>query len=203
VKLGVRIAFHSGPVSVRNGDVLGDTVTLTSRLLEQARSEQIITSTDTAAALDQTYKKRLRPVPEQVASCELVWQVFGDTTRLTDVVPASVAGERRLTLKYGGTDFSALPHDVRPIRIGRDVNSHLCILDDLASRQHCTIERRTGPTGEVFILRDHSTNGTFVTDEGGREVRVLHDAVVLGRHGWLAFGKPRAGNAQVVEYSLV
>ena len=196
VKLGVRIAFHSGPVSVRNGDVMGDTVTLTTRLLQQARSEQIITSTNTAAALDQSYRKRLRPVAEQVASCELVWQVGGDTTNLRDAVRIARGGKRKLTLKYGVVEVKAIPSDARPVRLGRDINSHLCILDDLASRHHCTIERQ----GEEFILRDHSTNGTFITDEGGEEVRLVHGAVVLGRHGWLAFGQSRAGNSQVVEY---
>jgi adenylate cyclase len=198
VKLGVRIAFHSGPVTVRDGDVQGDTVVLTTRMLQQARSEQIITSTNTAAALDQSYRKRLRPVAEHVASCELVWQVGGETTNLGEGLRVARVGSRTITLKYGVSEAQGLPTDARPVRLGRDINSHLCILDDLASRQHCTIERN----GDVFILRDHSTNGTFITDEGAAEVRVHHGAVVLGAHGWLAFGQPRQGNSQVVEYSV-
>ena len=61
-KLGVRIAFQSGPVVVRNGDVLGDTVSMTSRLIEEAQKEQIITSRDTAAVLGHSYRRRMRTV---------------------------------------------------------------------------------------------------------------------------------------------
>ena len=55
-------------------------------------------------------------------------------------------------------------------------------------------------SGDAFVLRDHSTNGTFVTEEGAAEVRVQQTEIVLRRHGWLSFGQPRAVTDQVVEY---
>src|SRR5467141_3198088 len=48
-KLGVQVGFHSGPVYRCDEDLLGDTVKLASRMVEQAQKGQTITSQQTAA----------------------------------------------------------------------------------------------------------------------------------------------------------
>jgi hypothetical protein len=201
-KLGVRIAFQTGPVMVRNGDVLGDTVSMTSRLIEEAQKEQIITSRETATALGHTYKNRMRTVrPSQAISamsslglCEFVWRVNENTTRLGMSV-VKPARHESLRLQYGITEVIA-KGEHNPVSLGRDFQCGVIILDDLASRRHCTIEQRAGE----FVLIDHSTNGTYVTEEGESEVRLQHDRLTLRMHGWLAFGQPRGRTDQVVEY---
>src|SRR5437667_359596 len=50
-KLGVHVGFHSGPVIQVEKDVLGDTVKLAAKLVEQAQKGQTITSQQTAALL--------------------------------------------------------------------------------------------------------------------------------------------------------
>src|SRR5438067_1623071 len=50
-KLGVQVGFHSGPVYRCDEDLLGDTVKLASRMVEQAQKGQTITSQQTAALL--------------------------------------------------------------------------------------------------------------------------------------------------------
>ena len=202
-KLGVRIAFQTGPVVVRNGDVLGDTVSMTSRLIEEAQKEQIITSRDTAAALGHSYRSRMRTVrPSQALDpvsslglCEFVWRMSEHTTRLNAAVLRPVRHET-LRLQYGITEVIA-KGEHNPISLGRDFQCGVIILDDLASRRHCTIEQRGGE----FVLIDHSTNGTYVTEEGEAEVHLQHLTFTLRRHGWLAFGQPRARTDQIVEYT--
>jgi len=201
-KLGVRIAFQSGPVMVRNGDVLGDTVTLTTRLVEEAQKEQIITSRDTAAALGHSYRNRMRTVrPSQVLDpvsslglCEFVWRVNENTTRLAPGIAKAERGET-LRLQYGITEVIA-KGEHNPVSLGRDFQCGVIILDDLASRRHCTIEQRGG----AFVLTDHSTNGTYITEEGQSELHLQQASATLRKHGWLAFGRPRARTDQVVEY---
>jgi adenylate cyclase len=201
-KLGVRIAFQTGPVTVRNGDVLGNTVTLASRLIEEARQEQIITSRDTAAALGHSYRNRMRTVrPSQALDpvsslglCEFVWRVNEETTRLGAVAPPQ-ARSATLRLIYGITEVMA-KGEHNPVSLGRDFQCGVILLDDLASRRHCTIEQR----GSEFLLIDHSTNGTYVTEEGEAEIRLHQASLRLRRHGWLAFGQPRSRTDQVVEY---
>jgi hypothetical protein len=202
-KLGVRIAFQTGPVMVRNGDVLGDTVSMTARLIEEAQKEQIITSRDTAAALGHSYRNRMRTVrPSQALDpvsslglCEFVWRVNENTTRLGPVTPRPVR-HSTLRLQYGITEVLA-KGEHNPVSLGRDFQCGVIILDDLASRRHCTIEQRGGE----FVLIDHSTNGTYVSEEGEAEVHVHQASHTLRRHGWLAFGQPRARTDQVVEYT--
>jgi adenylate cyclase len=68
----------------------------------------------------------------------------------------------------------------------------------MASRQHCTIERRQ----EKFVLKDHSTNGTYVTIDGDAELLVRRDELTLRKHGWIAFGQPRSAGVEAVEFFL-
>jgi predicted component of type VI protein secretion system len=66
----------------------------------------------------------------------------------------------------------------------------------MASRRHCTIERRQ----DKWILKDHSTNGTFVTLEGDEELLLQREELTLRKHGWIACGQSRASTKEVVEF---
>jgi hypothetical protein len=175
---------------------------MTSRLIEEAQKEQIVTSRDTAAVLGHSYRSRMRTVrPSQALDpvsslglCEFVWRVNENTTRLGPTLPKPPRHET-LRLQYGITEVIA-KGEHNPVSLGRDFQCAVIILDDLASRRHCTIEQRAGE----FVLIDHSTNGTYVTEDGEAEVRLQQASVTLRKHGWLAFGQPRARTDQVVEY---
>jgi len=80
--------------------------------------------------------------------------------------------------------------------VGRDAGCDLVVADTKASRQHCAIERRQ----DRFVLRDHSTNGTFVTVVDEMEVVLQREEFPLRKHGWIAFGQPRAGTSDIVEF---
>jgi len=66
----------------------------------------------------------------------------------------------------------------------------------MASRRHCTIERRS----DKGILKDQSTNGTFVTLEGDTELLLQREELTLRKHGWIACGVSRSGTKEVVEF---
>jgi predicted component of type VI protein secretion system len=102
---------------------------------------------------------------------------------------------RTLRLKYHSREV-VRRRDGDAVVIGRDSHCGLVIDDDMASRQHCTVERR----GDKFILKDHSTNGTYVTLEGDTELFLQREEITLRKHGWIAFGQPRAGTTEVVEF---
>ena len=76
--------------------------------------------------------------------------------------------------------------------------TRITVADTMASRRHCTIERRQ----DKFFVKDHSTNGTYVTVEGDSELLLRREELTLRKHGWIAFGQPRAGTEEVVEFSL-
>ncbi len=82
------------------------------------------------------------------------------------------------------------------LTVGRDPDCDLCVDMRLASRRHCTIERR----GDKLLLRDHSTNGTFITVDGGREARIRAEEIVLHGRGWLSFGVSRLLAEELVQF---
>jgi len=100
-----------------------------------------------------------------------------------------------LRLKYHDREI-VRRRDNESIAIGREQSCGVVIADQNASRQHCTIERRQ----DKFVLKDHSSKGTFVTVDGDSEILLQREELTLRKHGWIAFGQSRAGTAEVVEY---
>ena len=66
------------------------------------------------------------------------------------------------------------------------------------SRAHATIEHKDSR----FVLRDHSTNGTFVQTEDEKVRWVHRQAVNLWGSGWLTMGRP-LNDQQVIRYEHV
>ena len=200
-KLGVRIGFHSGPVIQRDNDVFGDTVNLAARLVEQAQKGQIITSQETAQQLSPALRalsRRLDSIAiegkaDRGGLYEIERRPVSDTTAGVGPRPEAVA----LRLVYRDLQLvRRRENDL--IIIGRDASCGLVISGANVSRLHCTIERHHGTS----VLRDHSTNGTFVTVDGDADGEILlqREDMALRRHGWLALGEPRAETAEVVAY---
>jgi hypothetical protein len=202
-KLGLRVGFNAGPVIQRDNDVFGDTVNLASRLVDQAGKGQIITSAETAAQLGPLYQSWIRQLyaiqvkgkSEEVALAEIVWKFDQHTTKVASLAPPPRLGRSVLRLKYVGRE-TVRRRETESITLGRGEDCGLAILDDRASRHHCTIERRS----DKWVLKDHSTNGTWVTAEGQSEIVLQREEYTLGKHGWIAFGQARTGAAEVVEY---
>jgi class 3 adenylate cyclase len=203
-KLGVRIGFHHGPVLQRDDDVFGDTVNIAARLVAQAKKGEIILSTDTAALLGPIFRSMVRELhavtvkgkAEDVGLAELVWKRDADVTVFANTKLRRGA-KGRLRLIYRGREI-VRRRDTESVSVGRDLANGLVIDDEMASRQHCTIERRQ----DIYVLRDHSTNGTYVTVEGDAEMAVRRSEVSLRKHGWIAFGQPRGPGVEVVEFFI-
>ena len=204
MKLGVRIGFHTGPVIQRDNDVFGDTVNTAARLVAQATKEQIIISSDTANDLGEGYKDRLRGLyaitvkgkADDIGLYELMWRYDGATTVI--IRPKTEAAKPKtvmIRLKYRGKEI-VRRRDNDSVTLGRDETSGLVIAEDKCSRHHCTIERR----GDKFVLKDHSTNGTYVSIGDEDEVLLQRDEIALRKKGWISFGQTRVGSHESVEF---
>jgi len=198
-RFSVRIGFHSGPVGQRDGDIFGDTVNLALQLLDEAKEDQILTSEDTASRLGAMARGLVRSLPdgrpETGPRSELVWRdhkrLFGTSTGTISLQHAAA----RLQLSYRGT-VVLRRRQYDAITIGRDPECGLGVSSRAASRRHCTIQRHY----DSFILRDHSTNGTFLTTEAEVEQRIHGGEIALSRRGWIAFGESRNQTEEVVQY---
>ena len=84
------------------------------------------------------------------------------------------------------------------VTIGRGDDCGLVVHEEGASRQHCKIERRK----DKWVLVDLSTNGTYVTIEGDKEMALNREELVLSKKGWITLGQPRVHAGEVVEFTL-
>ena len=203
MKLGVRIGIHHGPLLQRDDDVFGDTVNVAARLVAQAKKAEIILSTGTASQLGPIFRTMVRELhaitvrgkTEEVGLAELVWKRDADSTVFSGARTKRRVIRGTLRLKYRGREVPRR-RDTDSITVGRDPANGLVIADEMASREHCTIERRQN----IFVLRDHSTNGTYVTVEGDAEMSVRRSEVSLRKRGYIAFGQPLGPGIEAVEF---
>src|SRR5207249_9667922 len=189
-KLGVQVGFDSGPVYRCDEDLLGDTVKLASRMVEQAQKGQTITSQQTAALLSPSFRALSRQLDAIQA------REKGDALRLCEIASRGATDFRRLRLTYRGHAV-VCSRENESIVVGRAPGCALVVADRTVSRRHCTITLRDGR----FVLKDHSTNGTYVTDEGGDDILAQREVVILGRRSRIGIGRPPdAGPEEAVEY---
>jgi len=200
-KLDVRIGFHAGPVAQRDDDIFGDTVNLALQLAGEAKSGQILTSPDTASSLAPAVQELVRPashlrVPGKSGELllgELQWQ--NAVNQIASARGPAGAARSVLRLTYRGSTV-VRRRDGDTVCLGRDPECDLRVDETPASRRHCTIERR----GAALILRDHSTNGTFVTVAGQTEVHLHRQELPLGKPGVLALGQCLGAAGHFVHY---
>ena len=203
-RLAVRIGFHFGPIIQNGSDIFGDTVNLAARMVEQAGRSQIIFSRETSDLLGpvfRSFKRRLYNIhvkgkADEVELCELIWRHADDVTMSVGNLTSPRIELPVLRLKYLDREIICR-READTVTIGRDLGCNLVVASNRASRTHCIIERRMA----TFFLADQSTNGTYVTADGGPEIQLRREEMRLGRQGWISLGQPRADMDAVVEYS--
>ena len=179
-RLSIKVGYHAGPVIEGNDDLLGDTVKLVETLLRQARAGQTMTTPQTAQLLN----PQSRAYSGQVYSSDLTGNSEGQRAR------------RMLRLSYGN-DSVTCGADNKTVVVGRDPRCGLVTATGFASRQHCTV--LFGPDG--LKIRDHSSYGTFLTNEGGDEITLQNgEEAPLATHGWVSLGCPRASAFRLLEF---
>jgi adenylate cyclase len=182
-RLSVKVGYHAGPVIEGNDDLLGDTVKLVAALMRQAKAGQTMTTHETAQLLNDQ-------------SRSFSGQVYA--------IPLATGGHRQrpraqhmLRLNYGSESATCGP-DNEVVVVGRDPGCGLVVVNSLVSRRHCTILLR--PDG--LKIRDHSSNGTYLTNEGGGEIVLLDgQEAPLATHGWVSLGCSRTIASMLLEFN--
>ena len=204
-KLAVRIGFHFGQALQQDDDVFGDSVNIAARLVELAKAGQIITSGRTMESVDRVHAAharklstlKLRGMEREETLYEGLWHDNDNITALmSGVMPQSNDGPS-LELRYGGAVIDVGPA-TQNMTLGRDPRSGVVVTSRRASRVHARIERRR----DKFILVDQSSNGTYVTDENGRETVLRMEEMALRGRGRVSFGEPVSARAgELLEYT--
>ena len=204
----LRIGFHFGPVILDSSDVFGDAVNTAARLAQMARDGQILTSEETSHRFGPKYQgmtrnfdyDKLRGKSQAMRILEIMWEPIHDVTRALGTRDISLTKPQShshlLRLSVGNKERAFTAQDV-PVTIGREAVCTLVIASQFASRVHTHVEYRR----DKFVLQDRSTNGTFVTADGGQEVFLKGESLPLSGHGIISLGCPLlAQTGEILRY---
>jgi len=109
---------------------------------------------------------------------------MSDDSTLTQFNMAAVQVVSTIVLTYKGKNYSVDPSKT-PFIIGRDASCQLIVDSAFSSRQHCKILFHN----KNFILKDSSTNGTFVRIGSGQPVRLSDGITTLNANGSIKLGE--------------
>lgn len=190
-QVGVRIGFHSGLTALTEGHPFGDTVNVAARMVNFAKSGQIIIDHQTVERLSKDKREGLRVVgrnyikgkPEPYIIHEVLWDESENTMLLT-MPRMGYANRRRneasVNLKYRKQILS-LNEFSGELVLGRGQQCGLVVDSGTASRTHAVVSCRNG----MLIIKDQSTNGTFIrTCNGKRSTDGIE--MIIHREQWMA-----------------
>lgn len=194
----IRAGFHWGEVILDAADIFGDAVNVAARITDAARAGQLLTTAETVARMGPILRQqvrafdrtRLKGRKELVDIHELLWEREADVTRMGEqMTGANMAQNQQrqnlLQLTLGREQWRFASARM-PLSVGRDAACDLAVRHALASRRHAQFEYQRGK----FIIADHSTNGSYITLAGGREVFLRRESMPLSATGIVSLGCP-------------
>jgi len=206
--VAIRIGCHYGPVVLENKDIFGSSVHTANRMTSQAKAGQIILTTATVERLSPEWQAVTRQIDvtsvrgrkDEMELFEVMWQQEDATSMLPSIAIDARTGHRpkRVRVRYLGREL-VLGEGKESLTMGRADDSDIVVKGDLVSRLHARIEMARNK----FVLVDQSTNGTFVTNQEGKEAFVRRDSVALQGAGMIGLGHLPEKNAKdVIRYQL-
>ncbi len=191
-EIQMHIGVHSGLGLITEGDVFGDTVNVAARVTSAARARQILTTRETIERLPSGFdiperyvdKIAVKGRSSPVELHEILWRGGGDLTGVMTGLDIVRPGAKVLKLRNCGLEFELSPESGGFV-IGRDLDCNLTINGTMVSRQHALIEFRR----DKFILRDQSTNGTYIRPQQGKAYYVRREETPLLGEGEISLGK--------------
>lgn len=191
--LSLRIGMHQGPAVSENNDIFGDAVNLAARMASLSKSQQIMTTRQTVEALEGAMRPLARFVDQSMVKgqqgafdlYEIVWNASEATMAASGIGPRALPlTVRSMEVSLGDTTRVVdLEHPV--VTMGRSSQCDLFVEDARASRLHAKIECGK----DHFLLRDVSTNGTYIQLEDSGAKHVRRDEAMLTSNGLLMLGR--------------
>ena len=189
-RLRIKIGFHIGPVLVADGDVFGDTVNLAARVMARAGPGEILLTGACVETIRPAFRSNVSlldttPVKGKPDPIEIYRVVGEDEENVTVIVAPTRIMERRRAVIFTYREIE-IRLDTRggPLLMGRDAGCRLVVPSEWASRRHATIDVER----DRFVLTDHSSNGTYVVEEGGTQQFAKREGVPLTGFGIISLG---------------
>lgn len=206
--IAIRIGLHHGPVLSERNDVFGDAVNVAARMVALAKADQIITTRETVNCLSADFRQMTRGLgrtwvrgkQNEMEIAEVIWSdESGSLTQMSDGETQKILRNQlyaRLALDYRGQKTELAP-SAQVFTIGRGPKNDLVVDRELVSRSHAAIEFRQGK----FILKDSSTNGTYLLLENGARFFVRREEFTLHERGVICLGQAAfEQNPDIIQY---
>jgi class 3 adenylate cyclase len=201
--LNIRIGAAFGSAILKNSDVFGEVVNDAAAVAKVAQAHQILITQPFADELNDldeditlhTFDKIVMKGGQSTTVIHRVaWEPLDITINATQVLEAvnlqPVVIAPHIDLKYLEQDvikkeIKVTPKNT-PFIVGRDPNAcSLGVPTTFASRDHFHIIHRRGK----FILKDHSTNGTYVIADDTADVYLRREEMQLRGNGVIGMGQ--------------
>ncbi len=190
-QLAMRVGINSGTVVSLSNNVYGDTVNIAARLAQQAKANQSLMSSGTIASIDEILRDQIRYIGRinlrgKAGAIEVHELLETDTEEEITEVASNKNLENRsflMTARYRTREMRFDPMLVRFL-FGRGQDCDQTIDHPTISREHAEILYRNGQ----FLLRDFSTNGSYVI-LGDNKEQVHRSSIELKGHGQIYLGR--------------
>jgi class 3 adenylate cyclase len=195
--LSMHAGIHAGPVQQQADQLYGDVVNVAARMADIAKRFEIVLTQAAGQQLSDAGRWNLRlirqvPVKGKAEPMNIYLLAY-DEAHSTEYRPPdhTKTVRTRLELRQGPRVF-VVDSVASTCLIGRDPDCAIKVEHQLVSRRHASVERVSGK----FFLHDHSTNGTYVDDDGGSgPVLVQREVVQLKGRGVISLGVEPEQNA--------
>jgi len=203
--LSMHAGIHTGPVLREADQLYGDVVNIAARMADIAKRFEIVLTEIAGQQLSAAGRWNLRlirkvPVKGQAEPMN-IYLLANDREPVTEFQPPLQTKTLRtkLDLRYGSRVF-VVDSVTATCLIGRDEACGLKVEHRLVSRRHASIERVSGK----FFLHDHSTNGTYVEDDGGTGPALIQREIYqLKGQGVISLGmEPKANPDNLIRFAI-
>ena len=201
--LNIRIGAAYGSAILKNSDVFGEVVNDAASIAKVAKAHQFLISqafADELINLDDEFtihrfdKIAMKGSQQATVIHRVEWEPQDITINATQVVNIGTLelemGVPHIELEYlhQGNSIEALSVTPKstPFSIGRESKKcSLGVPTTFASRDHFHIDLRRGK----FIVKDHSTNGTYIKEDGAEVVYLRREEMPLRGSGVISMGQ--------------
>lgn len=190
-QLAMRVGINSGTVVSLSNNVYGDTVNIAARLAQQAKANQSLLSSNTMASIDKILRDQIRHVGQinlrgKAGAIEVHELLETDTEEEITEVSSNkklVTRSFLMTARYRTRVMRFDPMLVRFL-FGRGQDCDQTIDHPTISREHAEILYRNGQ----FLLRDFSTNGSYII-QGDNKEQIHRSGLELKGRGEIYLGR--------------
>jgi adenylate cyclase len=195
--LSMHAGINAGPIQQEGDQLYGDVVNIAARMADIAKRFEVVLTQSAGHQLANAGRWNLRlirqvPVKGQSKPMDICLLAY-DEAHSTEYRPPDQTKtfNTKLELRFAHKVF-VVDATAASCVIGRDHDCALQVEHRLVSRRHATVERVSGK----FFLHDHSTNGTYVDDDGGTgAVLVQREVIQLKGSGLISLGARPEHNA--------